>query len=161
MKQSGMWSSLGTQGSLVVMWWLCISFNGETGNFDFFKVKFDLDGWGQSLHNRDLNQGVCTSDSNLAIPVWMGDELWCGQAQDWVNLDFPVKFVLEGQGRSLHKKIGILPWVFYTFDLTLVLLACTGHELSRGQTLSDWHTDWHTHTHSRRQQYPKDKIGLG
>ena len=30
-----------TPGSLVVMWWLCISCSGETGNFD-------LEGQGQS-----------------------------------------------------------------------------------------------------------------
>ena len=31
--ETGLWSSLGTHGSLVVMWWLCISCGAE--NFDF------------------------------------------------------------------------------------------------------------------------------
>ena len=36
MKQSGLWSSLGTKGSLlVVLWWLCISSSGEARKFDF------------------------------------------------------------------------------------------------------------------------------
>ena len=35
MKQSGLWSSLDTHGSLVVIWWLCISSSGETRKFDF------------------------------------------------------------------------------------------------------------------------------
>ena len=33
--KSGLWSSLGTHGSLVVIWWLCISSSGETRKFDF------------------------------------------------------------------------------------------------------------------------------
>ena len=33
----------------------------------------------------------------------MGDELWYGQAQNGVNLDFDLIFDLEGQGQSLHK----------------------------------------------------------
>ena len=45
-----------------------------------------------------------TSGPNLVILAWMGGELWCGQAQNGVNLDFQVKFDLEGQGRSVHKK---------------------------------------------------------
>ena len=34
MKQSGLWSSLGTHDSVVVIWWLCISSSGETRKFD-------------------------------------------------------------------------------------------------------------------------------
>ena len=34
----------------------------------------------------------------------MDGELWCGQAQNGVNLDFQVKFDLEGQGRSVHNR---------------------------------------------------------
>ena len=45
-----------------------------------------------------------TSGPNLVILAWMGGELWCGQAQNGINLDFQVKFDLEGQGRSVHKK---------------------------------------------------------
>ena len=30
----------------------------------------------------------CTSGPNLVILAWMGDELWCGQAQNGVNFDF-------------------------------------------------------------------------
>ena len=59
LKQSGPWSSLGTHGSLVVIWWLCISSSGEDRNFihganvgptrgrQKFYVKFDLEGQGQ------------------------------------------------------------------------------------------------------------------
>ena len=62
----------------------------------------------------------------------MGDELWCGQAQNRVNLDFQVKFDLEGQGRSLYKTIGTLIKVFCIFGPNLVILAWIGPELSRG-----------------------------
>ena len=63
---------------------------------------------------------------------------------------FQVKFDLEGQGRLLHKTK-----VFHISDPNLVILAWTGHELSRGQA-----SDWHTHRR-RQQQYLKAKTGLG
>ena len=99
MKQSGSWSSLGTHASLVVMWWLCISSSGETW-------KFDLEGHGQMPHKTIgiLTKLFCTAGQNLVTLAWMGDDSWCGQAQNRVNLDFQVKFDLEGQGRSLHKQ---------------------------------------------------------
>ena len=146
MKQSGQWRSLGTHGPLVITWWLCISGSGETGNIDTFQVEFDLEGQGQS-------------PPNLVIPAWTGDELWCGQAQNGVNLDFYVKFDLEGHGPSLHKTTGALTNVFCTFDPNLVILASTDPELSCGQA-SDWYTDWQTHR-CRQQQHPKAKTGRG
>ena len=42
MKQSGLWSSLGTHSSLVVIWWLCISSSGETRKFNLFKSNLTL-----------------------------------------------------------------------------------------------------------------------
>ena len=80
-----------------------------------------------------------------------------------VNFYFEVKFDLEGQGQFPLKTIGILTKVFYTYGPNLVILAWTGHELSRGQA-SDYRThgrtDGETHRHSQ-QQYPKAKTGLG
>ena len=95
-------------------------------------------------NNRDLNKG---SGPNLVILAWMGDELWCRQAQNWANLDFQVKFDLEDQGRSLHKTIGTLTKVFGICGPNLVILAWMGPELSRGQA-SDWQTDRQTPTHT-------------
>ena len=63
----------------------------------------------------------------------MGGELWCGQAQNGVNLDFQVKFDLEGHGRSVHKTIGTLTKVFRIFGPYLVILTWTGPESSHGQ----------------------------
>ena len=83
----------------------------------------------------------------------MGGELWCGQAQHLVNLDFQVKFDLEGQGRSVHKTIGTLTKVFCIFGPNLATLAWTGLELSRGQA-SDWHTDRQTHTQTQATTIP-------
>ena len=95
------------------------------------------------------------------VLAWTGDELSHGQAQNGVNFDFEVKFDLEGQGQSPPKTIGILTKVFYIYGPNLVILAETGHELSRGQA-RDWHTDGHTHTDKRRQrQYKKANTGLG
>ena len=51
-----------------------------------------------------LTKVVCTPGPDLVILAWMGDELWCGQAQNGVNLDFYVKFDLEGQGQSPPKQ---------------------------------------------------------
>ena len=57
MKQSGMWSSLGTHGSVVVIWWLCNSSSGETRKFDFLNQIWP---WRSrsiaTQNNRDLNQ---------------------------------------------------------------------------------------------------------
>ena len=44
-------------------------------------------------------------------------------------LTFNVKFDLQGQGRLLHKTIGILTKVFYTCDPNLVILTWMGYEL--------------------------------
>ena len=87
----------------------------------------------------------CTSGPNLVVLAGTYNELWCGQAQNGVNVDFQVKFGSEGQGRSLHKNIGILTKVIYTSEPNLVILAWTGHELSRGQR-SDWQADRNTDT---------------
>ena len=92
-----------------------------------------------------LTKVFSTSGPNLVALAWTGDELSRGQAQNGVNFDFEVKFDLEGQGQSPPKTIGILTKVFYIYGPNLVILADTGHELSRGQA-RDWRTDGHTHT---------------
>ena len=48
------------------------------------------------------------------------------------NLDFQVKFDLEGQAWLPTKTIGNLTKVFCTFGPNLVILAWTGPELSLG-----------------------------
>ena len=59
----------------------------------------------------------------------MGDKLWCGQAQNGINLDFDLKFDLEGLDRSLHKTIGTLTKLLCIFGSNLLILAWTGPEL--------------------------------
>ena len=54
----------------------------------------------------------CIFVPNLEIVTSIGGELWHGQAQNGVNFDFEVKSVLEGQGQSPHKTIGILTKAF-------------------------------------------------
>ena len=108
-----------------------------------------------------LTKVFCTSGPNFVVLAWTGDELSHGQAQNGVNFDFEVKFDLEGQGQSPPKTIGILTKVFYIYGPNLVILAETGHELSRRQA-RDWHTDGHTHTdRCRQRQYPKANTRLG
>ena len=69
-----------------------------------FKVKFYLKGHGQSPSKTIgiLANVFCTSGPYLVIVAWMGEELWCRQAQNGVDLDFDLLFDLEYQGRSLH-----------------------------------------------------------
>ena len=63
--------------------------------------------------------GTKFSDIFIAIH----GELWRGEAQNGVNLDFQVKFDLAVQGRSVHKTIGTLTKVFGIFGPNLVILA--------------------------------------
>ena len=112
-----------------------------------FENKFNLRCQAQSTPKTTgiLTKVFSTSGPNLVALAWTGDELSRRQAQNGVNFDFEVKFDLEGQGQSPPKTIGILTKVFYIYGPNLVILAETGHELSRGQA-RDWHTDGHTHT---------------
>ena len=117
-----------------------------------FENKFNLRCHAQSTPKTTgiLTKVFSTSGPNLVALAWTGDELSRRQAQNGVNFDFEVKFDLEGQGQSPPKTIGILTKVFYIYGPNLVILAETGHELSRGQAC-DWHTDGHTHTHRQTQ----------
>ena len=95
------------------------------------------------------------------VLAWIGDELWCSQAQNWVNLDFQFKFNLEDHGQSLHKTIRILSKVFYTSDPNLVILAWMDHNGSRLIVeTSKQFRQRDTHT-CRQRQYPKAKTSLG
>ena len=108
-----------------------------------------------------LTKVFCTFGPNFMVLAWTGDELSLGQAQNGVNFDFEVKFDLEGQSQSPPKIIEILTKEFYIYGPNLVILAETGHELSRGKA-KGWRTHTDTHTDRRRQrQYPKAKTGLG
>ena len=93
----------------MVIWWL---YGGyvfpvvvKPENFTF-KVKFDIEVQAQLPPKTIgiLTNVLCNSDSTLVILAWIGDELWCGQAQNGVNFDFEVKFDLEGQGRLPPKQ---------------------------------------------------------
>ena len=68
MKESGLWSSLGTHGSLVVIWWLYISSSCETRKFDIL-VKFDLAGQCQLPPRTTaiLTKVFCASGPNFRI----------------------------------------------------------------------------------------------
>ena len=144
MKQSGLWSSLGTHRSLVVIWWLCISNSGEARKFDFLSQIWP---WRSRSIAPPKTIGIltnvfCISGPNLVILAWMGEKLWCGKAQNGVNFDFDLKFDLKGRGRLPPKTIGTLTKVFSIFGPNLRILAWTGDELSRGPTW--WRTDWRT-----------------
>ena len=137
----------------------------KTQNKQDFENKLNLTCQAQSTPKTVgiLTKVFCTSGPNFVVLAWTGDELSLGQAQNGVNFDFEVKFDLEGQSQSPPppKKIEILTKVFYIYGPNLVILAETGHELSRGQA-KGWCTHTDTHTDRRRQrQYPKAKTGLG
>ena len=73
MKQSRPWSSLGTHGSQVVIWWLYISSSGENRKFDFLSQILP---WrSKSIapqNNRDLNQGILHLWSKFGDPSLNG-----------------------------------------------------------------------------------------
>ena len=106
----------------------------------------------------------CIFVSNLETVTSIGGELWHGQAQNGINLDFQVKFDLEDQGRSVHKTIGTLTKVLSIFGPNLVILAWTRPELSCGHA-SDWHTDRqtdrHTHTDIGNDNTRRPKLASG
>ena len=72
---------------------------GQTGHngISTFNFKFDLEGQGQSLFKTIgiLTTVFCTSDRNLLILAWTGEELWHGQAQNRVNLDFKSNLTIK------------------------------------------------------------------
>ena len=96
----------------------------------------------------------CIFVPNLKIVTSIGGELWHGQAQNGVNFDFGVQFVLEGHDQSSHKTLVILTKVFYISGPNLVILAETGDELSRGQA-RDWRTDGHTDRQTQATTIPE------
>ena len=121
-----------------------------------FENKFDLTRHAQSTPKTTgiLTKVFSTSGPNLVSLAWTGEKLLRRHAQNGVNFDFEVKFDLEGQGQSPPKTIGILTKVFYIYGPNLVILAETGHELSRGQA-RDWRTDGHTHTQTQATKIPE------
>ena len=107
-----------------------------------------------------LTKVFCTSGPNFVVLAWTGDELSLGQAQNGVNFDFEVKFDLEGQGQSPPKTIEILTKVFYIYGPNLVILAETGHELSRGQA-KGWRTHTDTQTDAGNDNTRRPKLASG
>ena len=123
-------------------------FGRKTG----FKIENEIEDQDRSIPKFTgiLTEVFCTFGPNLVILAWTGDELSCRQAENGVTFDFEVKFDLEGQCQSPPKTIGILTKVFYTYGPTLVILAWTGDELSRGQA-SDYRTHGRTDGRPHRQ----------
>ena len=78
----------------------------------------------------------------------MGDELWCGQAQNGKNLDFK-NLTWKVKVNYSPKTIKILTKVFCTFDPNSVILASRGDEL---WCIRAWGlTRTHTRTHRQTQ----------
>ena len=85
MKRSGLWSSLGTHGCLVVIWWLCISSSSETRKFEFWHKIWP---WrSRSIapqNNRDLNQGNFHLWSKYGGPSLNGWWVIARRSSKWV-----------------------------------------------------------------------------
>ena len=84
----------------MALWWLCGVFQVVVKPEILiypFKVKFDLEGQGYlPLERIEIMTNVfCTSGSNLVTLASTGDELWCEQAQNGVNLDFKLNLTLN------------------------------------------------------------------
>ena len=73
MKQPGLWSSLGTDGSVVVIWWFCISSSGETRKLDFLNQIWPwMSRTIATQNNRDLNQAIIHLCSKFDDPSLNG-----------------------------------------------------------------------------------------
>ena len=87
MKQSGPRSSLGTHMGLS---WSCDGYAFPVvvePEILTFKLNLTLKVKVNHPQTRGiLTEVFCTPGANLVILAWMGDELWCGQAQYGVNL---------------------------------------------------------------------------
>ena len=129
-----------------------------------FKVKFDLKGQSQFPPKTIgiLTMLFCTSCLNLVILASMGNELWCGLAQNGVNSDF-LRTVWSWRSRLIALKN-----IRDLYQGLLYLWSKFGDPSLKGSWVivrkSMWiphtRTDWHTNRR-RQRQYPKAKTGLG
>ena len=94
MTQSGLWSNLGTHGSLVVIWWLCISSSGEARKFDILSQIWLWRSIAPQNY-RDLNQCILHLWSKFGDPSVNGWWVMCGQAQNRVNFAFKLNLTLK------------------------------------------------------------------
>ena len=76
----------------------------------------------------------------------MGDDVWCGQAQNGVSFDFKVEFHLEGLGRLPPKTIGTLTKVFYILGPNFLILIERVSNYCEDKQVLDTHTWTHEHT---------------
>ena len=83
-----------------VIWLLCISCGGETGNFDIL-IEFDIEGQSQLPPKtiKILPKILRTPGPNLVIPAWTGPGLSCGQASGWYTHEHTDRRKLLTYGR--------------------------------------------------------------
>ena len=84
-------------------------------------------------------------------------EVWCRKAHNEINIDFKLNLALKVKVNHPPKTTQILTKVFYTCGPNLVILAWTGHELSRRQSWGLMHTHGHTHRQKQATTIPKDQ----
>ena len=101
----------------------------------------------------------CISGPNLMIVAWMDGELL--HRQSWSSklgkILLKVRFDLEGQVRLCPKMT--INQLICTFGLNLVIIICTCHKLSHGQT-HDWHMDGHIHTNAGENYTWRPELAL-
>ena len=128
MKQPGLWRSLGIHGSLVVVWWLCISSSGETRNF--FKSNLTLaEGQGQLPPKTIgiLTKLFCTSGPNFVITYLEWVISYGGQAQNGVNSPDNTWWPKLASGKSdddAHMKLPVVIFSLYN-KLFIQQVLCT------------------------------------
>ena len=111
-------------------------------------------------NNRDLNQGILHLWSKFLGPSLNGWWVIAWTCSKWSKF-WLWSWIWPWRLRSITPKtIGILTKVFYIYGPNLVILAETGHELSRGQA-RDWRTDGHTHTDAGNDNIRRPKLASG
>ena len=94
-----------------------------------------------------LTKLFCTSGPNSAVLAWMGNELWCEQAQNGGRV-WLLSYIWSWRSRSIAPQGNrdlnqCLLHLWYKFGYP----SLNGSELSRGQA-----SDWYTHTHIRKHK---------
>ena len=157
MKQSGPWSSLGSDGSLVPVV-LCGGYVFPAAGLNeilTFKVRFDLEGQGQLFLKTIgiLTKVLCTSGPNLLILAWMADELWCGQAPKMCKFGL-LSSIWHWRSRSIAPKNNrdLNQAVLHLLSKFGVSSLNRWRFMARTSSgLTDTHIDSHTHTDRQTQ----------
>ena len=147
MKQSGLWSSLGTHDSLVVIWWLCISSSGATRKFDILYQIWPCRSRSIVPQNiKYLNQNMLHLWSKFGDPSLNGWWIMMRKISKWGKF-WCLSWIWPWRSRSITPQNNI--------DLNQGLLHLWSKfgdpSLNALRVITQKSWGWHTHRHTHRQ----------